>query len=220
MTSVENDYKSNTWSLGVSQDMFGDLTTVSFGYSRGNDTVHKMVDDGNGGTIQDPAFRRSVDRHDYHVGLTQVLTRDLLASLNFETISEQGYLQNPYRVMRYLPAPGAPAYGTAPEIFPNTRTSNAGSIRLKYYMPWRAALEGQYRYYGDTWGIHAHTAEIEYTHPWQQRWVFSGSYRFYTQDSADFFSDLFPAIDAQNFMARDKETSALTGHTLGPGHSL
>ncbi len=83
-------------------------------------------------------------------------------------------------------------------------------------MPWRAALEGQYRYYGDTWGIGAHTAELEYTHPWRQ-WVFSGSYRYYTQNQADFFSDLFPAIDAQNFMARDKESSALNTNTVGLG---
>jgi hypothetical protein len=29
MNSAENDYKADTWSLGVSQDMFGDLTTTS-----------------------------------------------------------------------------------------------------------------------------------------------------------------------------------------------
>jgi hypothetical protein len=217
LTSSENDYKAATWSVGVSQDMFGDLTTVSFGYSRGNDTIRQMVDDGNGGTVLRDDFRETVDRHNYRVGLTQVLTRDLLLSMNFETVSEEGYLQNPYRLMRYLPAPGAPTAQFAPETFPHTRTSNAGSMRLRQYLPWRAALQGQYRYYGDTWGINAHTAELEYTHPWRQRWIFSGSYRFYAQSGGDFFSDLFPAIDAQNFMARDKETSALAGHTIGLG---
>ncbi len=111
LTSKENDYKASTWSLGVSQDMFGDLTTVSFGYSRGSDVVRKTVDDGAGGKTLDPAFRREVARHDYRVGVTQVLTRDLLLSMNFETVSEEGYLQNPYRSMRYLPAPGSPTYG-------------------------------------------------------------------------------------------------------------
>jgi hypothetical protein len=218
MTSSENDYKSNTWSLSVSQDMFGDLTTVSFGYSRGNDTVEKTIDDGSGNKILDPNFRKPVDRHDYRVGVTQVLTRNLLSSLNFETITEQGYIQNPYRFTRYLPGPGSPTWNRQPETFPNTRTSNAAAIMLKYYLPWRAAATGRYRFYGDTWGVRAHTAELEYAHPWKQ-WVFSGSYRFYTQNSADFFSDLFPAVDAQNFMARDKETSALTGNTVGLGAS-
>ncbi len=58
LTSSENDYKANTWSLGVSQDMFGDLTTVSIGYSQGNDTICKMIEDGTGGKIRRPDFRR------------------------------------------------------------------------------------------------------------------------------------------------------------------
>jgi Protein of unknown function (DUF3570) len=224
MTSVENDYESNTWSLSVSQDMFGDLTTVSFGYARGNDTVYKTIDNGNGGRERDPNFHRPLDRHDYRVGVTQVLTRNLLGSLNFETISEQGDLQNPYRYIRYcipdcyngtVPS----AFGRASEIYPNTRTSNAAALMLKYYMPWRAALTGQYRYYRDTWGMRSHTAELEYTQPWKNRWVFTGSYRFATQNSADFFSDLFPAPDAQNFMARDRPYSALDSNTVGLGVS-
>ena len=204
--SSENDYKADTWSLGVSQDMFGDLTTVSFGYSQGKDHIGSSVD---------PDFADTIERRNYRVGVTQVLTRDMLLSLNFETVTEQGYLQNPYRFMRYVNTSGS--YTLAPEVFPRTRTSNAGSGKLKYYLPWRAALEGQYRFYNDTWGISAHTAGIEYTQPAWGRWVLSGSYRFYTQNSADFFSDLFPYQDAQNFMARDKETSALSSHTIGIG---
>jgi hypothetical protein len=206
LTSSENDYKANTWSLGVSQDMFGDLTTVSLGYSQGRDKIGNSVD---------PDFADQIERRNYRLGLTQVLTRNLLLSLNFEAVTEEGYLQNPYRFMRYVNQSGS--YTRAPEVFPRTRTGTAGSGRLKYYLPWRAALEGQYRFYADTWGINAHTAGLEYTHPLRQRWVFTGSYRYYRQNSADFFSDLFPYPDAQNFMARDKETSALASHTLGVG---
>ena len=208
MESSENDYKASTWSLGVSQDMFGDLTTVSFGYSQGRDRI---------GDSTDPSFSDEIERRNYRIGLTQVLTRNALLSLNFETVTEQGYLQNPYRAMRYVNL--SDTYTLAAETSPRTRTSNAGSARLKHYLPWRASAEVQYRYYGDTWGLSAHTAGLEYTHPLKQsaRWTLSGSYRFYKQNSADFFSDLFPFQDAQNFMARDKETSALTGHTLGFG---
>ena len=202
--SEENDYKAQTFSLGVSQDMFGDLTTVSFGYSQGLDKISKTGD---------PTFAREIERRNYRVGVTQVLTRNMLLSLNFETVTEQGYLQNPYRFMRY--AGPANSYTLAPEVFPATRTGNAGSGRLKYYLPWRAALEGSYRFYTDTWGINAHTAGLEYTQPMWGRWVFSGSYRYYTQNSANFFSDVFPRAGYQNFMVRDKETSALVGQTVG-----
>jgi hypothetical protein len=206
LTSKENDYKASTWSLGVSQDMFGDLTTVSLGYSQGRDKISSSVD---------PAFADEIERRNYRVGLTQVLTRDLLLSLNLETVTEEGYLQNPYRVMRYVNPVGTYTY--APEVFPHTRTSTALGARLKYYLPWRAAIEGQYRFYSDTWNIRAQTLGVEFTQPLPRGWTVYGSYRFYKQDSADFFSDLFPYENAQNFMARDKETSALTNHTLGIG---
>ncbi|HTQ36163.1 MAG TPA: DUF3570 domain-containing protein, partial [Steroidobacteraceae bacterium] len=168
-----------------------------------------------------PDFHDEVQRRDYRFGLTQVLTRNLLASIDYEAITEQGYLQNPYRSIRYCQpvctGSAGDTYAFAPEVFPRTRTSNAVALRLKYYLPWRASLDGRYRYYTDTWGIDAHTAEIEYTHPWGPRWVFSGSYRFSTQNSADFFSDLFPYQNAQNFMARDRAYSALTSNTVGLG---
>ncbi len=217
MESAENDYEASTWSIGVSQDMFGDLTTISLGYSQGSDDIRKTVRDAiSDEKILDPDFLRDIERRSYRFGVTQVLTRNAVAAFNFETVTEQGYLQNPYRSMRYRTI--SDTWVLAPEVFPSTRTSNAGSLRLKHYLPWRAAAEAHYRYYGDTWGLRAHTAGLEYTHPLAgSRWTLTGSYRFYSQNSTDFFSDLFPYEDAQNFMVRDKETSALLSHTLGFG---
>jgi hypothetical protein len=208
MNSEESDYKSDTMSFGLSQDMFGDLTTVSIGFSRGWDSVGKRGD---------AAFSQDVDRRSYRVGLSQVLTRSMLLSLNLETITEQGYLHSPYRSMRFN-IPGN-SYGYGPEVYPDTRTGNAGAARLKYFLPWKAAIEGGYRFYSDTWGITAHTASIEYTQPMWGKWVFNGSYRFYTQSGADFYSDLFPNANYQNFMGRDKETSAFTDNSIGVGAS-
>ena len=51
--SDENDYTANTASFDVSQDLFGDLTTVSFGFSQGWDEVRKR------GDAAFPASRRS-----------------------------------------------------------------------------------------------------------------------------------------------------------------
>jgi hypothetical protein len=103
-------------------------------------------------------------------------------------------------------------------VYPNTRTSNAASVQLKYYLPYRAAITAQYRFYSDTWGVKAHTAELDYTHPWR-RLVFDGSLRFYKQGHADFYSDLFPRADFQNFMARDRELAAFQSITVGAGVS-
>lgn len=205
--SEESDYKSQTAFGSVSQDLFGDLTTVTLGFSRGWDTVGKRGE---------PDFEQRTDRRNYRVGVAQVLTRNLLGTFNYETTTEEGYLQNPYRTMRFAIGGG---FSGAPEIYPRTRTGNASAVLLKYYLPWRAALSGQYRFYTDTWGINAHTARVEFTQPFAKRWVFTGSYRFYKQNEADFYSDLFPSANYQNFMGRDKEIAAYTGHTIGASAS-
>ena len=46
------------------------------------------------------------------------------------------------------------------------------------------------------------------------QFTFTGKYRFYTQDQADFYSDLFPRSEATNFRARDKELSQYVSQTF------
>jgi hypothetical protein len=206
--SEENDYTANSASFDVSQDMFGDLTTLSFGYSRGWDEVRKRGDD---------AFIEPVDRRTYRVGLSQIVTPALMMGLSYELVVDEGFLNNPYRSVRYLDPASPAGYAYQAEIYPHTRTSNAASVRARYFLPYRAALHGEYRYFTDTWGIGAHTAEIGYTHPWTDRWIFELGLRFYTQGNAEFYSDLFPGVDAQNFLARDKELSSFSNQMISLG---
>jgi hypothetical protein len=103
-------------------------------------------------------------------------------------------------------------------VDPNTRTSNALGLDYKYFLPWRAALDVQYRYFEDTWHIRAQTAQLGYTQPWRN-WTFDGSFRYYTQTHADFYSDLFASADQQNFMSRNRELSSFNSFTIGTGAS-
>ncbi len=204
VSSEESDFDAKTYSFSVSQDMFGDLTTLTLSYALGDDTV---------GRSDDPTFEREIDRQHYGIGITQILTRNLIATLNFETITDEGFLNNPYRSVRYADAGTAIGYSFEPELYPNTRTSNAVGVRMKYYLPYRAALEGEYRYFTDTWDIESHTASLAYTHP-MGPWTFNVKYRYHDQTGAHFFSDLFPREMATNFRGRDKEISPLTSHTF------
>ncbi|MGB7904841.1 MAG: DUF3570 domain-containing protein [Steroidobacteraceae bacterium] len=206
--SDESDYTANTASFDVSQDMFGDLTTVSFGFSQGWDEVRKRDDD---------VFKETVDRRNYRFGLQQIVTPRLMAGLNYEVITDEGFLNNPYRSVRYLDDTSARGFSYQPELYPQTRTSNSVSLNARYYLPYRASVHGEYRYYIDTWGIDANTVSLGYTHPWGKRWVFEAGYRWYDQSAADFYSDLFPRVDAQNFLARDKELSTFTSHMISVG---
>lgn len=195
--SEESDFTAESFSFRVSQDMFGDLTTLTLAYSLGDDEVRRSDDD---------TFMREADRQFYSIGLTQIITRNLIMGLNIETITDEGYLNNPYRSVRYADSTNPVGYSYEPELYPNTRTSTAVGLRARYYLPYRAAIQGEYRFFTDTWGIVSHTGAISYTHPWGP-FTFTGKFRFYTQDQADFYNDLFPRSEATNFRGRDKELS-------------
>lgn len=206
--SEERDFTAKSAHFSFSQQMFGDLTTVNMGYSRGWDEVRKRDQDD---------FKKDVDRQHYRINVSQVVTKNANANLSWETITDEGYLNNPYRSVRYIDATRETGYGYEPERYPRTRTSHAVSVRGKYFLPYRAAMFGEYRFFRDTWGIRAFDFEIGYTHPFAQAWLIETSYRYYQQQQADFFSDLYPFADSQNYLARDKELSAYASHSIGVG---
>ncbi|MDH3620353.1 MAG: DUF3570 domain-containing protein [Gammaproteobacteria bacterium] len=203
-SSEESDFDAETVSFSVSQDMFGDLTTLTLSYALGDDLVRRSDDD---------TFEAPLDRQIYGVGITQILTKNLISSLNVETITEEGFLNNPYRSVRYFDAGSALGYSFEPELYPNTRTSNAVGIRMRYFLPYRAALEGEYRFFTDTWDIDGHTASLSYIHPWKD-FTFTGKFRYHDQTGAHFYRDVFPRAQATNFRGRDKEISPLTSYTF------
>lgn len=209
--SKETDYLSDNYSFGISEDMFGDLTTVTLGYTRGKDDISR-----NDQVRITPMGK--ADRRNYRLGLSQILTKKLVLSVDYESSGLEGYLQNPYRKVRYGTANSLSA-AFQDEKYPRTRTSNAISIGARYYLPYRASIKADYRYFTDSWGIVAHTGDLEYVQPIGAKWTLEGSARYYTQSRADFYADLFPFIDAQNFLARDKVLSTFNDWSVRLGGS-
>ena len=204
--SEESDFEANSVHFDMSQDFFGDLTTLSLGYSKGWDEVFRTGDN---------SFAEEADRQHFRIGLSQVLTKNLIGSIGHELITDEGYLNNPYRSVRYLTSPNS--YSFEPERYPNTRTSEATAIRLSYYLPWRAGLHGEYRIYSDSWGVDANSWQLQLIQPIGQRWTVETRYRSYQQGDADFYADLFPFQDSQNFLPRDKELSEFSSTVIGLG---
>lgn len=205
--SVESDFDASTVGVSFSQEFFGDLTTLNMGYSFGDNTISR-----NG----DSSFSREAKVRNYRLSLSQVVSKDMIVAFAYEAATDEGYLNNPYRSVRYLNATGS-GFLFQPEVYPGTRTSNAFAIRTRYYLQRRAVIHGGYRFFSDTWGIEANTFELGYIFPYKSNWIFESNLRLYSQSKADFYNDLFPFQDAQNFLARDKELSTFTSVTLGAG---
>lgn len=203
--SSENDFEANSVYVGLSQDFFGDLTSLTMSYSKGWDEVGKRGDEN---------FLEEADRQKFGFGVSQIVTKSLIMGFNAEHVSDEGFLNNPYRSIRYVDTNSERGFSFATEVYPNTRSSTAYSINANYYLPYRAAVYADARIYSDSWGIEARNGRIGYLHPYEN-FLFDVFVRYYSQENANFYSDLFSRADEFNFMARDKEMSTYSGLTVG-----
>lgn len=225
-TSDENDYHAKSYTLGVSQTFFGDLTTLGFGFGFGQDQVgknRKII----GSLVgePDPDFRlMDKESRSYSLNLSQILTKNLITELSLESntsacvnlLEGESCLNNPYRNYSYID-PVSNLRNAAQEKYPLTQNSDAASLRAIYHLPFSASIRADVRSYSDSWGVKARNAELRYVHDFNKNFLVEVKYRVYSQTQADFYSDLFAFKDAQNFMARDKELSTFSSKTIGLG---
>jgi hypothetical protein len=204
--SQESDFLAKSASVNISQDTFGDLTNLSLGLSFGDNDVQRNGDE---------FFQETSQQYRISGGINQIITRNLSLNLNIEAVTDEGYLNNPYRTVRYRDSSLASGVGYQVEVYPRTRNSVSTKLSASYYLPYRAALFFHYRYFNDSWDITADDVEIGYRQPIVDSLEFELKVRYYQQTQASFYSDIFPYQDAQNFLARDKELSDFDDLTFG-----
>lgn len=219
-SSEENDYQAKTGYISISQDFFGDLSNLTIGYAQGDDDIFKTGDD---------TFAAEAKRRNYRLSWSQILTKSWIAAIRFEGVNDEGYLNNPYRFVvadntggcRHPDSAdmGALGYCRRTEVYPTTRASAAVSLSSSYYLPWRAALHGEYRAFNDSWGIRASNIAIGYTLPLTEHLIFDAGFRYYKQTEADFFSNFLERDDQFDIVGRDKELSQMNSTTLELGVS-
>lgn len=208
-TSEENDYNADSAHLDISHDFFGDLTTVSLGFSQGWDTVGKNFDE----NWED----REIDRRNYRATLSQIVSKNAILSLTYEGVADEGSdnraLGNPYRAVRVYNS-NSNALSFENERYPVTRTTDAWSIKGRYSLESRNVLFAEHRQFDDSWGINAWHLLVGYVRPIEPHWLLEARARHYEQSNADFYSDLFSDTN-QNFVARDKELSTFDSNSIG-----
>ncbi len=203
--SKEPDYLADMFSLDLTQDVFGGMTTVVFGFSRGQD---KVGEHGVTGWID------SARHWQYRLGATQILTPRWQASANLEAIADDGYLGSPYRVARVFGA-------AVPERDPRTRESRAlklsatGDVTPESAAD-RRSVRAEYRYFWDTWGVRAHTLELGCNRYFGQKWLAEGFLRYYRQGHALFYSD--DARTETLYVSRNRQLSTM--HDVSAGATV
>jgi hypothetical protein len=181
--SKESDYRSAGLALKYAVLLNNKNTTLNAGWSRNADRV------------RDDQFvwQRKVS-DDFMVGVTQLLTPKSYFTVDLTYAQEFGYLSDPYRgVMaeENLPQPNPEDAVLIPEVRPGHRTKEIvfGSF-TQFIEPLHGSAEVSYRFFHDSYGIFAHTAELAWHQKIGRALVLTPAFRYYNQTAADFYYEL------------------------------
>ena len=197
--STENDYRSTALSLEGRVSSDDNNTTLNVGLAGTFDRI-------------DPVNDKVVDEHKYvaeaTLGVTQALSPRDLAQLSVTYSAGRGYFSDPYKL-----------YDQRPRV----RNATIGTLRWNHqFESLDATLHGSYRYYGDSFGVRAHTVEVEWVQALGSMFALTPSLRYYTQRAAAFYYDpvadvdVYPApIGSPRYSSTDQRLSAFGALTAG-----
>jgi Protein of unknown function (DUF3570) len=197
--STENDYRSTALSLEGRVSSDDNNTTWNVGLAGTFDRI-------------DPVNGKVVDEHkrvaEATIGVTQALSPRDLAQLSITYSAGRGYFSDPYKLYDQRP-----------------RLRNASIAMLRWNHQFEgldATLRSSYRYYGDTFGIRAHTVEAEWVQELGSMFALTPSLRYYTQRAASFYYDpvadvnVYPApLGSPEYSSADQRLSAFGALTAG-----
>lgn len=215
--SREKDYQSVGASGKVALEMFHRRTTATLGGGADRDAV--FPEGGIAVGLGDSAEVTGESSRSKHVttllaGISQVVTRRWMVSLNASRTSEQGYLTDPYKIVTVWDA-GGYAVDSRREKRPESRTRTSVLASSVYHLA-ADVLYASYRHYHDDWGVSSHTADIKYRHELGHEAFLQPHVRLYAQAQADFFTfGLPPDTPLPEFASADQRLGPLRTATLG-----
>ncbi len=141
---------------------------------------------------------------DVILGVTQVVSRNLIVQANYSYSMSDGYLTDPYKVLSLVdgttgdtlvrtltPGVDGPSHQFLFENRPDERTKHSVYGQAKYYVNGKV-LDASYRYMTDDWEIDSHTVDLRYRIPFGNDQYLEPHLRFYTQSEAEFYKLSIP----------------------------
>lgn len=194
--SKEHDYLSRGLSFDTRFASADNNTTLNAGLGYANDRINPV-----NRKVENEKKRTT----DLMVGVTQAWSSRDLVQANLTMGFGRGYFSDPYKLY---------------DNRPNKRNTTAMLLRWNHRGDnWPGSLRTSYRYYTDSFGVRAHTAEINWVQALGRSWTVTPLLRYYTQRAASFYFDPssnYPGPAAQTqYYANDQRVSAFGALTWG-----
>jgi Protein of unknown function (DUF3570) len=214
--STEADYKSKATSFTFARDFFERSTTISgrLGYVH-DDVLH----------VTDPSFDQDLDGFGYTASVALALTRRLVWRAGYEGASFTGYMQSPYRTVRFGDISvswddGVPVIdgitATRFESHPDDRLRHSFFTGGAWHLGKSSSIHPQYTFYFDDWGVSSHELDLQYLVEPLDALIVRVRYRLYLQSEADFYNERYVDAPANyDYWSADKRLGPIVGHLGG-----
>lgn len=217
--SSEPDYTSYYAGVRAEAELAQKNATVGLGGGVSFDTLDASGSQGGGSglvgglQLQCPgdmlATSDQCDLRTYamYASVSQLLSKNALVGVSYDLSRQTGFLANPYRQVIVSPVP-------VPERHPSERTRHAFAVSARYFVPSaQTAFIAAYRFYRDSWDIHAHTPEVRIIQEVGSSAEASIRYRYYTQDASFFYRERYTS-SMITYVTDDPKMSPFDGHLL------
>nr|WP_229527008.1 DUF3570 domain-containing protein [Planctobacterium marinum] len=197
--SSEDDYESQSFSVGYAKESDDRLTTWAFSADVSNDDINPV--DAEIYRTR-PASEQSKHSNSYLASYARIMNKHWLLKIALGLSRKSGYLSDPYKQVFVEGA-------LIGDARPDKRISRTLAVQNRYFFDdVNAALHVDYRFYDDDWDIRSNTLDLA----WYQNWDFGiqivPSVRLYEQSAAFFMKPstlksepteiTLPTIDCQN----------------------
>jgi len=247
--SAEFDYVHVGLNAKIARDFNQRNTTLSAGIA----VAHDILDPVGGAPIglspmldtEDNSNRmgdQTKDVFDFVLGVTQVVSKNLLVQLNYSYSDSSGYLSDPYKILSIVDGvtgdaiptirpPGSEDGPSQLNVFehrPDERVKHSLFTQAKYYMDGKV-LDLSYRYMTDDWEIDSQTVDLRFRWPLGDRSYVEPHIRYYSQSEAEFYrssltdSEVLPEYASSDYRLGNFDAitvGAKYGWTTGGGNDM
>lgn len=146
--------------------------------------------------------------------VSQVINKRLQALFTIEPSYQHGLLATKYQRDYFTDG------SERAENLPDNRYKLPLAIRMNYFFDDRFIIRTFYRYYTDSWDIHAHTAELEIPVKFTSFISLSPFYRYNHQSGTPYFAAYGQHHPTDNYYTSDYDLSTLNSNFYGLGFRL
>ena len=144
-------------------------------------------------------------------GYSQIINSRLQVAILADIVEQNGFLSLPFHRVYF--SNGKDTI----ERLPSSRFKLPIGFRANYFLGDNIILRSYYRYYADSWGIRANTANLEVAYKITPFFSISPFYRYYQQSAARFFAPYEVASPTQTFFSSNYEYAKFTSQFFGVG---